>query len=228
MNLSQRATSSLAILAIVMAAVLFACAGSLRYWQGWIYLVVFFGASVLTTRDLLVHDPALLERRLSAGPFAERRASQMIIMTAACVGFLGLLVVPALDWRLDFPLGWTRASLLIEWIGAGLTLLGFYGVFRVYRVNSYASATIQIVDDQRVVTSGLYAYVRHPMYSTASLMLIGTPLLLGSWLGLIPFVVVLAVLVWRLFDEERLLEMELPGYRDYQARVRWRLVPYVF
>ena len=228
MSLTFRASIGIAALAGIMAVAIFVVAGSLSYWQGWVYLVVFLGASIATTGFLVRHDPALLERRMRGGPFAEQRTSQVVIMSIASVAFIALIVVPVFDARFAYPLGWTRTPRLVEGIGLILIVLGFYGVFCVYRVNSFAAATIQIADDHRVISTGPYAYVRHPMYATGLLILAGTPLLLGSWLGLAPLVVVLPVLIWRLIDEEHLLEQRLPGYREYERSVRWRLVPHVY
>jgi protein-S-isoprenylcysteine O-methyltransferase Ste14 len=221
MKLEARAWLSLALLAVVMGLVLFAAAGTIRYWQGWIYLLVFFGLSAAITRDLIRRDPALLERRMRGGPTAERRPRQRIIMLGASVGFIGLLVVPALDVRFGGP------AVPVPGILAGdvLFVLGFGFIGRVYRENTYTSATIEVVQGQRVIATGPYAVVRHPMYASALLYLIGTPLALGSYWGLVALGVMLPFLIWRLIDEEQVLARELPGYADYQARVRYRLIP---
>jgi protein-S-isoprenylcysteine O-methyltransferase Ste14 len=113
-------------------------------------------------------------------------------------------------------------------IGDGLVLLGFAGIFRVFRENSFTSATIELANDQRVISSGPYAVVRHPMYAAALPLLAGIPISLGSWWGLLLVAAILPVLVWRLLDEERFLVMNLSGYRDYQDKVHYRLVPLVW
>src|SRR5262249_26211531 len=109
-----------------------------------------------------------------------------------------------------------------------LILLGFAGMFRVFRENRFASATIELAADQRVISSGPYAIVRHPMYAAALLMLVGIPISLGSWWGLLVMVAILPALIWRLLDEERFLVMNLPGYAAYQDNVRYRLLPLVW
>lgn len=224
LSLATRALLSLVILALVMAALLFVPAGTARYWQGWVYLAVFFGASLLTTIDLIRRDPALLERRMSGGPTAEQRGTQKLAMLGASAGFIALLVVPALDLRF----GWSHVPLGIVVIGDALVAVGFLFIFRVYRENTFTSATIEITQNQTVVTTGPYAIVRHPMYASALLYVIGTPLALGSYWGLLAVAGMMPFLIWRLFDEERMLVENLAGYAEYKRKVKYRLIPFVF
>jgi protein-S-isoprenylcysteine O-methyltransferase Ste14 len=223
-NLNTRAWISLAVLALVMGLLVFVPAGTLRYWQGWVYLSIFNGASILTTLYLIRHDPALLERRMKGGPMAERRPAQKLIMLGASVVFVGLLVVPALDIRF----GWSVVPPGVVLLGDALVIAGFYFISIVYRENTFTSATIEVAQDQKVISTGPYAVVRHPMYAGALLYLLGTPLALGSYWGLAVFMALLPLLLWRLFDEERFLSRNLPGYTEYQQRVRHRLVPFVW
>jgi protein-S-isoprenylcysteine O-methyltransferase Ste14 len=219
-----RAWISLAVLAVVMGVLLFATAGTIRYWHAWIYLLLFFGLSAAITRDLMRRDPALLERRLRGGPTAERRPRQRVIMAGASIGFVGLLVVPALDFRFHGPVVPAGGVAL----GDILFVAGFGFIGRVYRENSFTSATIEVMPGQRVIATGPYSIVRHPMYASALLYLVGTPLALGSYWGLVTLVFMMPLLIWRLIDEERMLARELPGYADYEARVRYRLIPGVW
>lgn len=221
MTLNARAWLALAILAIVMGLVLFVGAGTVHYWQAWLYLAVFFGVSLLVTVYLMRRDPALLERRMRGGPTAEPEPSQRIIMWLVSLGFTALVVVPALDRRF----GWSHLPPWVALAGNALTVIGFYLIFLVYRENTYGAATIRVTADQRVISTGPYAVVRHPMYASASLYLIGTPLALGSLWGLVALVLIVPALIWRLLDEERLLARDLPGYTEYQRRVRYRLLP---
>ena len=223
-NLAAKAWISLVALAVVMGALLFGFAGTMRYWQGWIYISIFMGASALTTLDLVRRDPALLERRLRGGPTAEKRPAQRIIMVFTSIGFTALLVVPALDHRF----GWSHVSPGVVIAGDVLVAVGFLFIAIVYRVNTFTAATIQVAKDQTVISTGPYAIVRHPMYASAILYLGGTPLALGSWWGLVAIAAMVPFLVWRLVDEERMLTAELPGYREYMQRVRHRLVPFVW
>jgi protein-S-isoprenylcysteine O-methyltransferase Ste14 len=223
-SLKTRAWFSLAALAFVMALLLFVPAGTTHYWQAWVYLVIFVGASSLTTIYLERNDPALLERRMRGGPTAEKEPRQRVIMLFASLGFIALLVVPALDRRF----GWSVVPLSVVVVGDILTAVGFYLIFRVFRVNTFTSASIQVAPDQYVISTGPYAIVRHPMYASSSLYLVGTPLALGSYWGLIPIAGMMPFLIWRLLDEERFLVTNLHGYTEYQKRVRHRLVPFMW
>jgi protein-S-isoprenylcysteine O-methyltransferase Ste14 len=219
-----RALVALVILGAVLALLLFASAGTTAYWQAWAYLATFFGASLLITLYLAKNEPALLVRRMRGGPAAEQVRAQRIIQSVTSLGFIAMLVVPAIDRRF----GWSHLPLSAIVVGDLLTACCFYAIFVVYKENAFASATIEIAKDQTVVSTGPYAIVRHPMYAGATLLFIGSPLALGSCWGLFAFVAILPVLIWRLLDEERLLTQELPGYTDYCAKVPWRLIPGVF
>jgi protein-S-isoprenylcysteine O-methyltransferase Ste14 len=223
-KLNLRAWLALAGLAVVMGLLLFVPAATLRYWQAWMYLSIFTSATVLTTLYLLRKDPALLERRMRGGPTAERQPAQKFIMLCTSIGFIALLVVPAFDHRL----GWSTVSLGGVVAGDVLVAIGFYLIFLVYRENTFASATIEVAENQKVISTGPYAIVRHPMYASAFIYLLGTPLALGSYWGLVPVAVMMPFLIWRLFDEERFLARNLPGYTEYQKRVQHRLVPFVW
>jgi protein-S-isoprenylcysteine O-methyltransferase Ste14 len=223
-NLNARAWVALAVLAVVMGLLMFVPAGTVHYWQAWAYLSIFTGASVLTTLYLMRKDPALLERRMSAGPTAEKQPVQKFIMLCTSIGYIALLVVPAFDQRF----GWSTVPLGGVVAGDALVAVGFYLISLVYRENTFTSATIEVAENQKVISTGPYAIVRHPMYASASLYLLGTPLALGSYWGLVPFVAMMPFLIWRLLDEERFLARNLPGYTEYQKQVRHRLLPFVW
>jgi len=223
-NLRARAWFALTILLMVMGLLLFIPAGTFHYWQAWAYLAIFAAASGLTTTYLIRRDPALLERRMRGGPMAEKRPAQKIIMMVTSIGFIVLLVIPALDHRF----AWSAVPLGVVVAGDMLVGIGFYLISLVYRENTFTSATIELAENQKVISTGPYSIVRHPMYASASLYLIGTPLALGSYWGLVPITAMIPFLIWRLFDEERFLAKNLPGYDEYQRRVRHRLVPFVW
>lgn len=208
----------------MVGLLLFIPAWSLRYWQAWVYLSIFTGASVLTTLYLMRNDPGLLQRRMKSGPTAEKRPAQKLITSFTSIGYVALLAVSALDHRF----GWSAVPIDGVVIGDILVALGFYFIFLVYRENTFTSATVEVVEQQRVISTGPYAIVRHPMYASGSLYLVGTPLALGSYWGLLALAAMLPFLLWRLVDEERFLAKNLPGYTDYQARVRYRLLPFVW
>lgn len=219
-----RALAGLVFLGAVMAGVLFACAGTTKWTDAWIFLAVFLGASLLVTIDLARRDPALLERRTKAGPLAEPTTKQKVIQLFASVAFLGELVLPALDRRF----AWTHVPATIAYAAEAFVALGFFIVFRVFRANTFTSAVIAVGEKQRVVTTGPYAIVRHPMYAGAFVLMAAAPIALGSLAGLAAFPLLVTTIVWRMLDEERVLASELEGYEAYRAKTRWRLVPGVF
>ena len=222
--LHLRAFIGLLILVLVMVALIFGAAGTLHFWQGWLFLACYFGASIVITLYLARRDPALLARRMRGGPWAEKEPTQRLIMSVASAGFIALLVVPGLDHRF----GWSHMPATVSIAGILLMLLGWAGIFRVFQENSFTSSTIELAADQRVISTGPYAIVRHPMYAAALLMLLGSPISLGSWWGVLVVLALLPALIWRLLDEERFLGRNLPGYVAYQGRVRYRLLPRIW
>ncbi len=211
-------------LLLALAALLFIPAWTLDYWQAWTFLTVYFGCSLAITLYLMVRDPKLLERRMSGGPTAEKESNQKIIMVLASLGFIGLLIFPALDHRFV----WSRVPSYGVLTGDVLVALGFVAIFFVLKENTFSSATIELAPDQKVISTGPYAVVRHPMYAGALVMLSGIPLALGSWWGLLVLLLMMPALIWRLIDEEKFLASNLPGYAEYQHKVRFRLMPLVW
>jgi protein-S-isoprenylcysteine O-methyltransferase Ste14 len=222
--LEKRAYAQLLCFMIGLAAAIFVTAWSLEYWQAWLFLAVFFGSSLAIISYLARHDPKLLERRMNAGPRAEKELSQKIIQVIALVTFFAMTLLPAIDQRYR----WSSMSPAIVIAGDILVMLGYVAVFFVFTENSYASSVIEIGAGQKVVTTGPYAVVRHPMYSGALVLLLGIPLALGSWWGLLTMIPITAALVWRLLDEEKFLARNLTGYSEYQNKVRYRLLPSVW
>jgi protein-S-isoprenylcysteine O-methyltransferase Ste14 len=223
-SLLAKAFLGLAFLLLVLALALFLPAGSLSYWQGWIYLAVFGFCTLLITAYLMRNDPALLSRRVRGGPTAETRKSQQIIQSLASLFFVALFIVPGLDFRFH----WSRVPPVVSLVADAVVALGFFIVFLVFRENSYTSATIEVADKQEVVSTGPYALVRHPMYAGAFLLLLATPLALASWVALPLPVPLILVIIVRLLDEERFLASNLPGYEAYRRNVPYRLVPYLW
>ena len=224
MSVNTKAWLGLIFLAVAMCLMLFVPAGTVYYLPAWGYLAVFFGASVLITIYLTKYDPELLKRRVSAGPTAEVKITQKIIMLFASIGFIALLVMPALDYRF----GWSRVPIALVALGDVLVGTGFYIIFLVYCENTFASAIIEIAEDQKVISTGPYAIVRHPMYAGGLLLLLGMPFALGSYWGLLVLVAMMPFLLWRLYDEEKVLSKHLSGYVEYKRKVPSRLIPGVF
>lgn len=223
-NLYGKSLLQIGSVAVISGLLLFLSAGTTRYWQAWVYLTIFTVASLLITLYLIKKDPDLVKRRLKGGPTAEKRITQKIIMFFASIGFVALLIVPALDYRY----GWSTVPLPLVILGDILVAAGLYLVLLVYKENTYTSATIEVAENQTVISTGPYSLVRHPMYASASLYLIGTPLALGSYWGFLALGFMMPFLIWRLFDEEKFLVQNLPGYVEYQNKVQHRLVPYVW
>ncbi len=202
---------------------LFISAGTMQYWQAWVYLGVGAVSSFALTL-YIVNDPILLENRSKAGPAAERRLTQKIIVSVTGLPGIATFVVPGFDHRF----GWSSVPPCLSIAGNLLILLSMWMVYRVFKENSFGSATVEIGKDQKVISSGPYAIVRNPMYSSAAVYFIGMALALGSYWGLIPAILTILCLIWRLFDEEKFLTENLPGYIEYRAKVRWHLIPGVF
>jgi protein-S-isoprenylcysteine O-methyltransferase Ste14 len=208
---------------VLIAFALFLSAGTFNYWQAWIYLAVGALSSVPLTL-YITKDPILLENRTKAGPSAERRPIQKIIVLLAGLPAIATFIVPGLDHRF----GWSSVLSWLSIAGDLLIIVAMWIVYRVFKENSFGSATVEIGKGQKVISTGPYAIVRNPMYSSAAVYFIGMSLALGSYWGLIPAVLTILGLVWRLFDEEKFLAQNLPGYREYCAKVRWRLIPGIF
>jgi protein-S-isoprenylcysteine O-methyltransferase Ste14 len=208
---------------VLIALALFLSAGTLSYWQAWAYLFVGGVASIPLTL-YVTKDPILLDSRTKAGPSAEQRPRQKIIVLCAGLPAIAAFVVPGLDHRF----GWSNMSPWLSLTGNLLILLSMRMVYRVFKENSFASATVEISKDQKVISTGPYAIVRNPMYSSAAVYLIGMSLALGSYWGLIPSILTILGLVVRLFDEEKFLAKNLPGYTEYCANVRSHLIPGIF
>ncbi len=219
-----KAALGLGQLVVVLAVVIFLPAGSIRFIEGWVFLAVFAGSSLAITIYLARHDPRLLERRIQAGPIAERERSQKFIQGIASLAFLATLVVPALGRRF----GWARVPLPGVVAGDVLVGLGFLAVFFVFKANTFTSSVIEVAAEQEVIETGPYAVVRHPMYAGALVLILGIPLALGSWVGLATFAPFVVVLALRLREEERFLAAQLKGYAEYCAKTPYRLIPGVW
>lgn len=226
MSLKTRLGLRVALVLLLVGALMFVPAGSFQFWQGWVFLAMLAVMNTVFVIYFYGRDQALLERRLrNKEPRREQKRFKIFWLPL----WLGTLVVPGLDYRL----GWS--ALLIGEVPVWLTgfscivvVASWLLVFHVMRHNSFASAVIQVETGQRVITDGPYRVVRHPMYTGIVLMGLATPLALGSWVALVPAVLLVPALIFRLLDEERALREELPGYTDYCEHTRFRLIPSVF
>jgi len=218
------ALRTFAIGALVLGLLLFLPAWTFKYWQAWLFILVFLTCVTGIGLYLSINDPVLLERRKKVGPAAEQSPVQKIIMSLALVGILALLVICALDHRFQ----WTRVPVWVSLLGDGLIALGLFINLLVFKENSFGGSTIETVADQKVISTGPYARVRHPMYLGVLVMMIGVPLALGSFWGLAVLALISPGLIWRILDEEQLLSLQLPGYAEYMQKVRFRLVPFLW
>jgi protein-S-isoprenylcysteine O-methyltransferase Ste14 len=205
----------------VFGLMLFFPAGTLNYWQAWVFLVVVAVSVWIPPIYLLRTNPVALQRRMRGGPTAEGRMAQKVVIAGLYLSLAAMVVVSALDHRF----GWSPVPTAICLVGDVLVAIGLGVVALVLIQNSYAAATVQVEAGQTVVSTGLYGVVRHPMYTGNAIMLVGIPLALGSYWGLVFVVPGLIVLALRIRDEEKLLQEELTGYREYTHKVRYRLMP---
>jgi len=199
-------------------------AGTFDYWRGWTFIVVFALATMIPSAYLAATNPAALQRRMQAGPAAESRPLQKLIITFAFVSMAAMIVVSALDYRF----GWSAVPAAVSVIGDVLVGAGLSIAMITTIQNGYAAANISVESGQKVVSTGVYSVVRHPMYFGNVVMMIGVPLALGSYWALLFVIPGLAVLATRILDEEKALASELDGYDEYTHKVHYRLVPGVW
>ncbi len=223
-NLLVKSILGLAFLLVFLGAMLFIAAGSFGFWQAWLYLAVFGLSTLFVTLYLMKYDQKLLESRVAAGPVAETEKTQKVIQSLASLFFMLVFIVAGVDYRFH----WSNVPSIVSIIADVFVAIGFYIVFLTFKANSYTSAVIEVKQDQQVISSGPYAVVRHPMYMGASLLLIFTPLALGSWVAF-PFPLLLIVTIaFRAIEEEKFLVTNLNGYVDYRQKVRYRIIPFVW
>jgi protein-S-isoprenylcysteine O-methyltransferase Ste14 len=209
---------------VAFGAMLFLPAGTFHYWQAWVFLAVFALSTWIPSVYLMRTNPEALERRMRVGPSAEARTLQRILITVVFISFPAMFVISALDHRF----GWSSVPASVSVIGDVLVAIGLGLSMLVIVQNSYAAANVTVEAGQQLVSTGLYGRVRHPMYTGNVFLMLGIPLALGSYWGLLLFIPGLVVLILRIGDEEDLLTHELSGYRDYTQQVHYRLLPYVW
>jgi len=206
---------------IVTGALLFLPAGSFDYWQGWVFMAVLFTPVLFVVSYLVRHDPELLERRMR---FKEKLKSERKILTIGNFFFFIGFLIPGLDFRF----GWSQVPVWLVIVSDVVIFIGYMLVFWVFRVNSYTSRIVEVMKGQKVISTGPYAYVRHPMYSGALLMFLFISTALGSYYAMIVMIPIIAILIYRIFDEEKLLLKDLKGYKEYYEKVKYRLIPGVW
>jgi protein-S-isoprenylcysteine O-methyltransferase Ste14 len=206
---------------LFFGVLLFWPAGTFDYWQAWVFIAIFTVVSAGPTVYWGRRKPEVLRRRMRSGPIAETRPAQKV----ATVGIVAMVVAVCIVSALDHRFGWSQVPLPMVVVGDMLVAFGLGMAIMVVNQNEYAAATITVESQQTVISTGLYGVVRHPMYAFATLMIVGMPLSLDSYWGLVTVVPAFAVLGYRILDEEKALRAELAGYDEYTQKVRYRLVP---
>lgn len=215
----------LSVTLIIMGVLLFWPAGTLAYPGGWALIAIFGGGGLLVIIWLARRDPRLLAERMASPIQPDQKPWDRIWLVSFIIAFIGW--IPFMGW----DAGRTGLIAVPPWLQAigGLAIAAnMLGTAWTFRENSFAAPVVKIQADQKAIDTGPYAFVRHPMYTSAILLFLGMPLLLGSWFGLAPALLFCVAIGWRAVHEERALADELAGYRDYAARVRYRLIPYIW
>lgn len=223
-DLRKKALLGLLRVALFLGLLLFLPAWSLRFWQAWLYWAVFCASILCMNLYFLKHDPSLIQRRLRAGPGAEREKSQKVIQGIASVLVIAVGLVAAFDHRFH----WSSLPVFVAVSGNAVVLMGFFVAFRVFKENTFTASTIKVEAEQRVISTGPYAWIRHPLYAGTLLMLLATPFALGSLWTFVPVALVIGAMIARLLEEERYLKVNLSGYAAYCQTVRYRLIPAVW
>lgn len=202
----------------VLGLAFFLPAGTLNYWEAWVYLALLFTPMFFVMQYLMKNDPALLERRMRT---KEKASEQSLIIKLSYIYFLVIFLLPGFDKRY----GWSDTRIWWIIIADVLVLLGYIVVVWVFKENSYASRTVEVDEDQKVIETGPYAIVRHPMYTGVTTLYILSPLALGSYWVVLPALLIIPLIIARIISEEKILAKELTGYTEYQQKVRYRLIP---
>jgi protein-S-isoprenylcysteine O-methyltransferase Ste14 len=206
---------------LLIGAMLFLPAGGFNYPHGWLFLALLFIPMIPMGIVMLIKAPALLQKRLDT---KEKLGGQRSIIALSGLVFLSAFIISALDHRFS----WSSVPLWLVITASVLFLLGYGGYMEVMRENEYLSRTVKVEGGQRVIDTGLYGIVRHPMYLATLLMFLPIPLILGSFFGLIPISLYIPLIIARIIGEERLLSAELSGYSEYKKKVKYRLIPFIW
>ena len=206
---------------LLIMLLLFLPAGTFRYWNGWLFIGLLFLPMLVLGIVLLWKAPELLEKRLQS---KEKEGEQKKVIGASSVMFLGGFLLSAFDFRFH----WTHVPKVVVFIASVVLLVSYALYAEVMRENAYLSRTVEIQENQKVVDTGLYGIVRHPMYFSTVVLFLSIPLVLGSWIGFVIFLIYPFLLVKRIKNEEEILETGLEGYREYKTKVKYRMIPFVW
>lgn len=206
---------------LLVGLLLFLPAGTIAYPNGWLLMGILFVPMFLAGLVMMAVNPQLLRSRLNA---KEKQREQSLVVKLSGLMFLVGFVLAGLDFRF----GWLPLPKPVSWVAAGMFLLAYLLYAEVMRENTYLSRTIEVQEGQKVIDTGLYGIVRHPMYSVTLLLFLSIPLVLGSLISFLVFLVYPLIIAKRIRNEEQVLEQELAGYREYKEKVRYRMIPFIW
>ena len=220
-KLFAQAISKYLLGVILVGVILFLPAWSFSYWNAWLFMGILFVPMFIAGIIMLGKNPELLQKRLDA---KEKEAEQKSIVALSGLMFLAAFIVAGLDWRF----GWTNMPSWVVWVATGLFLLSYLLYAEVLRENTYLSRTIEVQEDQKVIDTGLYGIVRHPMYMATLVLFLSMPLVLGSLYSFIIMLVYIPIIAKRIRNEEKVLEEGLPGYKEYKQKVKYKVIPFIW
>ena len=206
---------------VLFGLLLFLPAGTFEYWNAWVLIAALFGPMLFLGAVLLIKSPELLAKRLAS---KEKESQQKTVVALSALMFLASFILAGLDFRY----GWTSLPSWTEWAATGVLLLSYLMYAEVMRENAYLSRTIEVQDNQKVIDTGLYGIVRHPMYSATVFLFLSMPLILGSMMSFVVMLVYIPIINARIKNEEKVLSEGLPGYQEYKQKVRSKVIPFIW
>ena len=220
-KLFAQAISKYLLGVILVGTILFLPAWSFSYWNAWLFMGILFVPMFIAGIVMLGKNPELLQKRLDA---KEKEAEQKSVVASSGLMFLASFIVAGLDWRF----GWTNMPNWMVWAATGLFLLSYVLYAEVLRENTYLSRTIEVQENQKVIDTGLYGIVRHPMYMATMILFLTMPLVLGSLYSFIIMLAYIPIIAKRIRNEEKVLEESLPGYKEYKQKVKYKVIPFIW
>jgi len=206
---------------IILGVIFFVPAGSFRFWAAWVYSAVIIIPMIFVVIYFLINNPQVLERRMQ---YKEKEFLQKKIVRIGNILFFIAMILPGLDYRF----GLSDIPAVIVFSSDAMVLAGIFIYFLVLKENSYASRIIEVQEEQKVISTGPYSVVRHPMYSAVCIIYLFTPIALGSYWAIIPMLLIIPIIVLRILNEEEILKKDLPGYTEYVTKTRYRLIPFIW
>jgi len=220
-TLKKKIVIRFSLITIFLGLIILLSAGTVNYWQVYLYLGVLVVPMIFVILYFLKKDPKFLERRTRA---KEKEKQQILLSIFTTAIFLAGFIIPGLDHRFV----WSYVPIYLIIIADIIIFLGYLLIFLVFKQNSYASRIVEVTDNQKVTTTGLYKVIRHPQYLGVIIMFLPTPIALGSYWGLIPMAILPVALVLRIINEENVLSNKLPGYKEYCQKTKYRLIPFIW